>query len=783
MTNDIMTVTSTRPLWIGIGAGVVIFLTAMISGGALYFRAEQALREEVRADLRRAAVIAASSIDGDLHAKITDPTQENGPIYEQAIAPLRNIIRTSVGIRFIYTCILKNGQVYFILDPVLPGDHDGDGVEDHSSVMDVYDEANSVLLSVLKGGPAATDHEPIEDRWGWTFSGYAPFHNKLGQVVGAVGIDIDLATYQERVGIMRSAVLQGGFMAFLCSALVGWLMHRFALSLQRARSAAHSHAESLLAARQEAEQANRAKDEFLAVISHEIRTPLNAVIGLADLLLSDVQSAGNQRHLRTIRSSGEHLLSMINDILDHSKIMAGGMVLEEIPFSPKELVEGVQALMRGSAEAKNLQLQVQIEGPIMDRALGDPGRLRQVLMNLVANAIKFTAKGTITLGLKATIPGGPVTMSVRDTGIGINQAMQKRLFKPFQQGDSSIARRYGGTGLGLSISQRLVIMMGGTIQVDSAEGRGSVFSFTITLPPTHEPTTAISKATTVEFIPQFSGTVLVVDDREVNRFVVGAMLKRLGFMVEEAEDGHAALERLKNPGIDVVLMDCQMPGLDGLAATADLRIRESEGNGKRTPVIALSAAVLPAERERCRLAGMDGFLAKPLRLDNLIEEIQRHVPQKNKSQHHARPSVGAEFAPVCDEEIFKNLLALADDPKIIAQMIKSYLRDLEQDLAQMSDAAHAGQVQVFARRAHALKGASLTMGLMPLAHSLERCARLEQGGEKKIGEGNGENSAVSAASAASAPLGQMSELLNNVKEHAKNAREFMLATLDNLTKK
>src|ERR1043165_5339933 len=334
-----------QPIILGLAAAVVVFGTAALSGGALYLRADEALNDEVKSDLRRTAVVAAASIDVSLHRPLTDPAQEAGPLYQQTIAPLRSILRSTTTIRYIYTCILRDGKVYFVLDPTPKGDADGDQVEDHSSLMDLYEEANPVLRRVLAGGAATTDAEPVADRWGTTISGYAPFHDDLGNTMGAVGVDLDLATYHQRLSGMRWALWFGAFLALGCSGLVGLVVARSAASLRRARLHADENARVLKSERFDADRANRAKDEFLAVMTHEIRTPLNAVIGLADLLIAGDPDDEQRRHLTTIRTSGEHLLSMINDILDHSKIDAGHMTLEEMAFSPRESVDEVISLM------------------------------------------------------------------------------------------------------------------------------------------------------------------------------------------------------------------------------------------------------------------------------------------------------------------------------------------------------------------------------------------------------------------------------------------------------
>lgn len=714
-----------QPLILGLAAAAVVFLTAALSCGTLYVRGRESLIDEVRSDLRRTAVVAAAAIDSHLHRQLTDPSQEESPAYQQAVAPLRKILRSTTSIRFIYTCVLKDGNVYFVLDPTPKGDADGDGVEDHSALMDRYDEANEAMRAVLAGGPAASDQEPVTDRWGTTISGYAPFHDDLGNTVGGVGVDIDLDTYEQRVGGMQSAMGLGALLALACSILVGVVVARFASSLRLARFLADENAKVLKAERLVAERANRSKDEFLAVMTHEIRTPLNAVIGLADLLIAGDPDDEQRHHLATIRTSGEHLLSMINDILDHSKIDAGHMTLEELPFSPKESADEVVSLLKGAANAKGLRLELVIDGPVSERVIGDPVRLRQVLLNLVSNAVKFTNTGGVTITVRATHPGGAITFSVIDTGVGMDEASRARVFKPFTQGDSSINRRFGGTGLGLSISQRLVKLMGGIISVESAPGRGTAFAFTLPLRATDRPTTSIMRTTPIAQVPSFRGRVLVVDDREINRQVAVAMVKRLGLEVEEAADGRAALDRLAKGGIDLVLMDCQMPELDGIATTAELRLHE--GAKQRLPVIALSAAVTPSDRERCRQAGMDGFLAKPIRLDLLAGELSRFLHIKNaESAPNTDRSAGVV---VLDRQVIATLRSLDAKPAGFMHMVDTYLRESSGAIAAIIFDGVAARRDGLSERAHAMKGAALTIGLMRLAQVLDTIERLALAGD------------------------------------------------------
>jgi PAS domain S-box-containing protein len=405
----------------------------------------------------------------------------------------------------------------------------------------------------------------------------------------------------------------------------------------------------LVSAHEAAVSASRAKSQFLANMSHEIRTPLNGVLGTLTLALHTALDPLQREYLDVAHSSAESLLTLLNNILDLSKIEAGHVQLEDLVFTPRDVVDELVKLYQPLSQQKGLALRLEASPSLPAAVRGDPLRLRQVLGNLIGNALKFTPSGGVTVRAAGTADS--LQFEVEDTGVGIAPDMHERIFAPFAQEDASVSRRYGGTGLGLTICRELAELMGGSIRVDSAPRHGSVFTVTlplraVTLPPP-PPAEAPARAA-----PQ-PLAVLVVDDNAVNRLVATRMLQKLGHTVEAASGGREAVLAVSRAAFDVVLMDVQMPEFDGLEATQAIREGERARGEPPRPIVALTAHAMSGDADRCRAAGMDYYLTKPLSLGalvDLLDQVEARRPSRRRRSgpplavppEATRPSLPAE---------------------------------------------------------------------------------------------------------------------------------------------
>lgn len=540
---------------------------------------------------------------------------------------------------------------------------------------------------------------------------------------------------QTRQGMLRVYVLLFVLMILIMLAGTYLVMALWREARSRARHGERLQRQSqeLQRAVQQAEAASQSKSEFMAIMSHEVRTPLNGVVGMLDVLEDEPCQEKREQHFATLRESTASLRAVINDVLDYSKIEAGRLDLEHSPFPLTRMVsrlaEGYQ-----SRQTSDVSLIVQLGDDLPPVVIGDATRLRQVLMNLMDNAFKFTQVGSITLSVQSRKPA-TIFFEVRDTGVGIDKQVQAALFEPFTQVDTSLSRRHEGTGLGLAICYRLVEAMGGHLELNSMPDLGSVFHFCLPLSAAEgvserlldDPSEALA-----------SRHLLVVEDNPINRDLVAALLKRLGQTFDLAEDGEQGLAAMKCKDYDLVLMDMQMPCMDGVETTRRFRAEEGEGH---LPIVAMTANVMPEHRQACREAGMDDILSKPFTRHELANVLRAyplrrhqaashvvqldHAPEQVADADAARPAedrscvgVGGGLDADTVTELEQSL-----EHETLKTLLAAFFSRLDGRVEVLREAVDGSDRERIKREAHSLKGAAASMGCRQLA---AEAARLEQ---------------------------------------------------------
>lgn len=666
--------------------------------------------DELRSKLLLRTVTAATTIGYERVRSLAGTDEDIGkPEYEDLREDMMNVRTMNPDCRFVYLLRKDQDKVIFLVDsePANSKDYSPPG----SILTDVSVELENFFVNAqpfVEG--------PVSDYWGIWVSGIAAIRDPAtGEVIAAVGMDIDARDWQKAIAAARLAVIGTVFLLYLVVTAIFLVIHMDAIAAKRIAAA------------------NAAKSQFLANMSHEIRTPISGITGMAELLLDTPLNHEQRNFAQTILYSAHGLLKIINNILDISKIEAGKMTIEKVNFCLCDVITGVKRMLDIKAQEKGLVFKISFKGSPSLVVHGDCTRLRQVLLNIANNAIKFTEQGEISIEAIVEEEAGQkinVWFSINDTGIGLSAEEITNLFQPFMQVDGSASRKYGGTGLGLAICKQLVEMMDGKIGVYSEKGKGSSFWFTIPFDRSGDGNAIVEEQgigdvslaefdvlAPVSLVNRDCGVqpcILVVEDNLIIQNLIMQQLKRLGYAAKLVVNGQEAVHAVIANAFKLILMDCQMPVMDGFTATRLIRKAELAA-GHRTPIIALTANAMEGDRERCLAAGMDDYLSKPIKLEELSVMIRRWLSTDRQT--------GEVADGVIDAKVLFGLRNLTAD---ISIFINAYLTDLPALMDKLQAALSGNDLAAIAKTAHSLKSNSAVIGALrfsALFKELEQKAR------------------------------------------------------------